>query len=918
MGAGILIIFISAFLSPILFKWLKYKASYVLALVPLGFFTYLLINSTAVADGGNIQEKYQWLDGLGIHFSFSMDGLSLLFGLLISGIGTLIVLYGGSYLKKYALIGRFFMYLMLFMGAMLGLVFSNNLMGIFVFWEMTSLSSFLLIGFKHEDEESRKSALQALLVTAGGGLALLAGLVLTGFIAGTYDMTLWPENNELIHNHSLYLPAMLLILVGCFTKSAQMPFHFWLPNAMAAPTPVSAYLHSATMVKAGIYLLARMTPTFGGTIEWTYILTFFGGITMIIGAIMAIQHTDLKKILAYTTISALGILVLLLGIGTTIAFKAAMIFLLAHAMYKGAFFMIAGNIDHKTGTRETNRLGGLFKKMPLTGLAAIFAAFSMAGLPPLFGFISKEMLYEAALDSSVFMYGVTAAVIASGMIFVSLAFLLSYKIFFTPLKQTPFEAREVAWPMYLGPALLGLTGLLIGFLPIMQGDFLLSAAASAISIEPIEIKISFWHGFNIVLILSIITVIAGLALHFLTPALLKITSPLKKLSLIGPEKLYFGGLNGTLDLSDKLTRYLQNGYLRNYISTIILTVTILCLWIIFKNGLFYYNIAFLDITIYDILLGILIVVSIWFTVTTNIRLAALLSLGIVGYGIAVFYAIYGGTDLPMTQFLVETLTVVVFVYIVYKLPPFIPLSNRRRRLFDASLSVVFGLTMAAIIIIVTEYPGNFQLKEFFAENSYLLGKGRNVVNVILVDFRAIDTFGEIVVLTIAAIGVFALIKLRLSKENQRILDRITLKNKNAQGEGLNTIILKDSGKILFPILIISSFLLLFRGHNEPGGGFIGGLVAASAFILLNFSLGVEKTKKIVPLDSLNLIILGLVLALAGGSVSLFTEGVFFKAIFADFYLPIIGMPSTVLIFDIGVYFVVIGIILKIIFSIADE
>ncbi|MDW7680546.1 MAG: proton-conducting transporter membrane subunit, partial [bacterium] len=393
-------VFIAAAFVPVINRLFREKTGTMLAILPLSIFIYLLSYIPKVCIASECQTFYvlkQWVPGLGIHFSFYLDGLSLIFALLISGIGTLIVIYGSGYLHGHQFLNRFYIYLLLFMGSMLGVVLSGNLITIFIFWELTSISSYLLIGFDNESEKSRYAALQALLVTGLGGLALMAGFLLIGNVSGSFEITELLNNPEIIRSSDFYLPILLLVLAGAFTKSAQLPFHFWLIGAMQAPTPVSAYLHSATMVKAGIYLLARLHPVLGGSGEWHYIVTFFGVATMLIGALLALPQVDLKKLLAYTTVSALGTLTMLLGIGTTLAIKAAMVYLIVHSLYKGALFMVAGAIDHETGTRDVQVLGGLIKVMPVTAVAAGLAAFSMSGFPPLLGFISKELLYEANL-----------------------------------------------------------------------------------------------------------------------------------------------------------------------------------------------------------------------------------------------------------------------------------------------------------------------------------------------------------------------------------------------------------------------------------------------------------------------------------------------------------------------------------------
>ncbi len=489
--------------SPAAVAAFRQRASWVLALIPLAVFVIYCIWAGAISDGEPITGSWSWVPALGINLSFRVDGLSVLFGLLISGIGTIIVLYAGAYLADDPGLGRFYLFLFTFMGAMLGLTAADNIITLFVFWELTSVSSYLLIGYKNEYQESRDAALQSLLVTGGGGLALLAGLVLLSLVAGTQDISSMAGVAEAIQSDGMYLPILLLVLLGAATKSAQFPFHFWLPGAMAAPTPVSAYLHSATMVKAGVYLLARLHPTLGGTTEWVTLVTTVGAVTFVVGAYLIINQFDLKKILAYSTVSALGLLVMLIGIGTDLAIKGMVAFLLAHALYKGALFMIAGTIDHETGTRDTRVLGGLRSLMPKTALAALLAGLAIAGLPPFFAFIGKEVFLDAVLNAE--LGGRTplvAAVIVASPAFVLAALLVVFGPFSGKVGETPKHPHEAPFAMWAGPLLLALTGLLVGLAPFLLQDWLIAPAALSVAGEPISVNLALWHGLNLPLALS--------------------------------------------------------------------------------------------------------------------------------------------------------------------------------------------------------------------------------------------------------------------------------------------------------------------------------------------------------------------------------------------------------------------------------
>lgn len=767
MFLAILAGFLLAFAAPTLYRWLGKWVYVPMALLPLSIFVYLLTLAPAVLGGEALGEVQLWAPSLNINLHFFLDGLSLLFGLLITGFGTLIMVYAGGYLKGHPLLGRFYLYLTLFMTAMLGLVLAGNIISLFVFWELTSISSYLLIGFKHDKQDSRDSALQALLITGLGGLALMGGLILVGMASDTYTLSELLTRGDIVRDSALYLPALVLLLLGAFTKSAQFPFHFWLPNAMAAPTPVSAYLHSATMVKAGVYLLARFTPVMGGTDEWQYTLMIVGGVTTVLGALLATQHTDLKAILAYTTISALGLLVTMTGIGTAPAMEAMVVFLLAHALYKGTFFLVAGNVDHATGTREITQLQGLSGSMRTSAVAALLAGMSMAGLLPFFGFIGKELVYEAALADSPFRWMLFAVSFFSGMVFVAVAIAIGFGIFWRRSTAPTLVKHPDSAALYLPPVLLASTGLVFGLLPGFFVTPLLRRAAEAmLGIEQV-FELALWHGFNLVLGLSLLTVLLGYVLYRFSNRLLAYAGRFNLLYRFGPANVYRHGLKGFLTGVTKLTAAIQNGYLRSYIAAIITAHIALVLLSLYKNG------PRLDLTsrlpeltelrMYEVVLLLMIVPALIFLFKSRSRLTSIAIMGIIGYSIALFYILFGAPDVAATQLLIETLTVVIFVLILHKLPAFRYLSHATERYKYVLLSLAFGAMMTYVILIVKQYPLDSQLKAYYGENSYVLGQGRNIVNVILVDFRALDTLGEIVVLAVAAIGILAMLKLRMQK-----------------------------------------------------------------------------------------------------------------------------------------------------------
>jgi multicomponent Na+:H+ antiporter subunit A len=735
---------------------------WILAVVPAVLFAYFAGLAGQVAQGEVIRHSHAWVPSLGISLSFTADGLSLLFALLITGVGALVCIYAGGYLAGHPQLGRFFAYLLLFMASMLGLVLADNVIALFVFWELTTLSSYLLIGFDHERDAARDAALAALLVTGIGGLALLAGLILLGQAGGTLELSALMGRGEVVRAHPLYLPILALVLAGAFTKSAQVPFHFWLPAAMEAPTPVSAYLHSATMVKAGIYLLARLNPVLGGTDPWLFALTTVGAVTMVVGAWIAIQRTDLKLILAYSTVSALGVLTMLLGLGTLLAIKAASVFLLSHALYKGALFLVAGAVDHETGTRHFDRLGGLRKAMPITALAAVVAGLSMAGMPPFFGFLGKELLYEAASESPL-SAALTSASLLASMLFVAIAGIAGIKPFFGKERDTPKHPHEAPVSLWLGPSLLAGSGLLLGLLPVLVESRLLAPAATAVFGQPIAVHLALWHGWSPVLALSAITIGGGIAVYAGQAWLARTAARLGKLSVLGPERWYQLALDGLNGLARAQTRILQNGYLRVYLLTVVATTVGLLgaaligadSWPSLDGGFEIYS--------YDIVIAALMLVAAVAAACSRSRLGAVALLGAVGYGVALVFIVFGAPDLAMTQFLVESLTVILFVLTLYHLPDFTKLSPATTRLRDAVVAGLAGAVITALVWTATRTQIHPPISPYFGEQAVPAAHGRNIVNVILVDFRALDTLGEITVLGIAALGVFALLKFRKDK-----------------------------------------------------------------------------------------------------------------------------------------------------------
>jgi len=765
MAAAVLSLFCLAGLAPWLWRATGRYCAWLLALWPAFLGCLFLSLGGAAPPGESAAIAYPWVPSLGLQFSFYLDGLSQLFSLLITGIGALVLLYGGAYLHGDDRLGRFYFWLLFFMGSMLGTVLADNLFLLFVFWELTSVSSYFLIGFDHHRDGARASALQALLVTGAGGLAMLAGFVLLGNAAETLELSGLLGSGERIKQHELYGPILILILAGAFTKSAQFPFHFWLPNAMAAPAPVSAYLHSATMVKAGVYLLARLSPVLAGTDAWLYSVTGAGALTMAITAGLALQQTDLKRILAYSTSSALGILVMLLGLGSAPAITAAVTFLFAHALYKGALFLVAGAVDHETGTRAIDELGGLRQKMPFTAAAAFIAAASMAGVLPLFGFIAKEAFF-ASLFYAEFAAGLlTTLAVVSSMAFVALALSAGVLPFFGKPVATPKAPHEAAPAMWTGPLVLAGIGLVAGLFPQASAQPWIEPAAAAVLGRPAPLELALWHGWNPVLLLSILTTLGGLGLFALRARVRLFLGRLETSARFGPERSYGVLLNGLNALARRQTALLQSGYLRLYLLVVIVITTIGAAVPILTLGELKISLDVWDFRFYELGLAVLIVLAAVAATFSTSRLGAIAALGVVGYGIALLYILFGAPDLAITQFLIETLMVILFVLVFYYLPRFAVLSTPRVRLRDGLIAAAAGALMTLLVMAVNSIQLHPSIAGYFAENSVPLAHGRNIVNVIIVDFRALDTLGEITVLGIAGIGVFALVKLRRSKED---------------------------------------------------------------------------------------------------------------------------------------------------------
>jgi multicomponent Na+:H+ antiporter subunit A len=741
---------------------IKKVIPFYLALVQMGVFAWFFTKTGEVGNGSSIIEKMVWVPQMGLEFELVLSGLSLAFALLITGVGVLVFIYASAYMKSYPGTTVFYFYLFLFSGAMLGLVLSGNLILLFVFWELTSFLSFLLITFFHEKEASRKAAFQALFITAMGGLILLAGIVLIGSVVQSYSVAVWVENAALIKAHRFYLPGMVLIFIGVFTKSAQFPFHFWLPGAMQAPTPVSSYLHSATMVKAGVFLLALLNPVLGGTPQWTYSLTLIGVITMFLGAYFAITQTDIKAILAYTTISALGILVMLLGIDTVLSVKASMLFLYVHAFYKAAMFMIAGFIYKKTGTLDWREMGGLARIMPFTFVIAMLALLSMAGLPPMLGFLGKELIYEAKVQSPdiatiVLFFGVAGNAL---MIAVSMFFL--FKVFLGKAGRTPQVSYKKDWAFVFGPGVLALLSLFFGLFPGILGNQIIEPALNSIRKIDYTVKLKIWHGFNDVFFLSVLTVMLGFSLFLLVYKKNRFLEKWRTFNMnffiVRFVDVFDRALHGFLNIANRKTQIVQHGVHRYYILTIFVFASILIWYQVYVTQGWGLDNVFTLKPFYISGLVVVVIFSAIYSAISLSRIATIITMGVTGYGIALIFLYYSAIDLAITQIIVETLILVMFVLILQRFPLFAKLSSKASKIRDLLIALTFGSAMTVLALKSINVDFSNRISDYMIENSYVKAFGENVVNVILVDFRALDTMGEVTVLIVAALGVFVLLK----------------------------------------------------------------------------------------------------------------------------------------------------------------
>ena len=871
----------------------------------------LLLPLAPAALAGHTEVAYlAWLPGYGLDLSLRLDGLGLLFCLLILGIGLLVVLYAFYYLPASDRLGRFYSILLLFMAAMLGIVLSENLLLLLIFWELTSLSSFLLVAYRSDKYESRIGARMALAVTGGGGLALFAGIVLLGHIAGSFELTTILAAGEQIRAHALYAPTLILILVGAFTKSAQFPFHFWLPSAMAAPTPVSAYLHSATMVKAGVFLLARLYPALGSSDMWFWLVGGSGAMTLVYGAGTALFRNDIKGLLAYSTISHLGLITLLFGLDTPLSVVAGVFHIINHAIFKASLFMAAGVIDHECGTRDMRRVNGMFRVMPITATLAIIAAGSMAGVPLLNGFLSKEMFFAETIGYPQFEalgWALPLFATLAGMLAVAYSSRFIHDVFFNgePI-DLPRQPHEPPRWMRAPIELLVLLCLLVGIFPGWTVGPLLAAAAGATLQAPLpDFHLALWHGFNKPLLMSVLALAGGVLIYALRRPLFAWQAQLPPLRpRTAFERFYRALASG----ASRTLAVVDNGSLQRYSALLFSFVLLLGGWA-FASG------PNADVRLPgqpadEAAVGALLVLLLGVLGATALyreRLLAVILVSVVGLVVTLIFIRLSAPDLALTQLAVEMGTIILLLLVLYYLPPReAPRSSARRLIRDLLLALLAGggLGLATLQMLAAPFE---TMSGFYLQQSLPGGGGANVVNVILVDFRGFDTLGEITVLAMVALASHAL------------LDRLVLLAPQHDADGrpwaaeAHPLFLSMLMRPLLPLSLTVSVYLFMRGHHAPGGGFVAGLITSVALVMQYLANGIAFAQPRMPRHAVRLLALGLFLAAGMGLASWLLGRPFLTSAHGHLQLPLIGDVelASAMVFDLGVYVVVVTVVLTV-------
>ncbi|KAA8733716.1 monovalent cation/H+ antiporter subunit A [Acinetobacter qingfengensis] len=877
---------------------------------------------------GAILYQLNWLPGAGLNLDLRLDALSLMFAMLISGIGTLIFIYAYYYLSEKNSLAKLYSLLMLFMAAMLGISLSNNLLLLLVFWELTSISSFLLVGYWQRYEAAQRGSRMALTITGLGGLCMLGGFILLGQITGTYQIDQLFAKADLIQASPYFVPILLLILVGAFTKSAQFPFHFWLPNAMAAPTPVSAYLHSATMVKAGIFLLLRLSPIFVGSAMFHGLVTTIGLITFCMGAFFAIFKEDLKGLLAYSTISHLGLIMTLIGIGSPLAIAAAIFHILNHATFKASLFMIAGIVDHETGTRDLRKLSGIWQFLPITGTLTMIACAAMAGVPFTNGFISKEMFFTELLhsQSGIILGLIVAAATMAGIFAVTYSLRMFHGVFLDQKHgKQPLPKSDIHEPgkgMLAPVALLASLCLLVGIAPAFFAEDIVNIVTTATvahtAFDPVHLAI--WHGVNMPLIMSITALLGGALFYFI----LAKDGRIRHIDL-DPVLGKFRGLilfdlflRSLLLTSRKIKKNTETGSLQRYLFTILCFCILLVLLPLYDSPLQQGNRELIHAPIIAIIFWFILISACWMMLWFHHeRIKAVLISGAVGLVVTLVFITLSAPDLALTQITVDTVTTVLLLMSLSLLPQLTPYESKRsQRWRDAILAIIGGLGLGWLtwLVLTSEHQS---ISWFFIQQSLPLGGGSNVVNVILVDFRGFDTFGEITVLGIAAIGALCMMD-GMRAHGTTMTQGLTYRFNPSP------LMVRITMSWVLPLAMVVSLYIFLRGHNLPGGGFIAGLITAMALIIQYIALGQDEAERRLKANSGRLyeIWIGVGLCIAGitGMAAWAWERPFLTSAHIHVHPAVIGELhlASAAAFDVGVYITVVGATMLLISILGDS
>ncbi|SNS64943.1 multisubunit sodium/proton antiporter, MrpA subunit /multisubunit sodium/proton antiporter, MrpB subunit [Geodermatophilus pulveris] len=938
MLALLLLHLVAGVLAPVLVRWWGRQAFLALALVPAAGFAWTTSRLGTVVGGGEVRQSVAWVPELDLTVTLRLDALALAFAALVTGVGALVLVYCARYFEPGDEgTGRFAGTLTAFAGSMLGLVLADDLLLLYVFWELTTVFSFLLIGGSGARLAARRAASQALVLTTAGGLAMLVGLIMIGEASGSYllsEVVADPGSGPLL------TAGTVLVLAGAVTKSAMVPFHFWLPAAMEAPTPVSAYLHAAAMVKAGVYLVARLAPGFADVPGWRPLVLGLGVATMLVGGYRALRQTDLKLLLAFGTVSQLGFLMTLVGAGSRELAAAGLAMTLAHALFKSTLFLSVGVIDHATGTRDLRELSGLGRRLPVLAAAACLAAASMAGLPPLLGFVGKEAAFTALWDGGLPDRTTALAVLAGLVLGSALTAAYTLRLVWGAFARkpalpptAPAELAHPPTPLFLAaPVVLGLTGLVLGpASPLLEP--LVAGYADTMPLLAGEAeKLALWHGWQPALALSLLTLLGGAALFAVRYRVYQ----LQRGWAVGAsaDEGYWNTLQAVDRLAVLVTGTTQRGSLPAYLGTILVVVLALPGSVLVFRAPWPGEWRAWDTPV-QALVGAVVLIAAALALRIHQRLSAVLVVGVTGYGLAVLFALQGAPDLALTQFLVETLTLVVFVLVLRKLPKDITERHRpRERAVRGVIAVAVGLLMAGVGAVALSARTATPVSVDHPEQAYDFGGGENVVNVTLVDIRAWDTLGEVALLVVAATGIASLVFLRrrtgviarLAQEqraargSRRAPRRRWLAGSEALPPERRSVVLEVLTRILFHSIVVFSLFLLFSGHNQPGGGFAGGLVAGLALVLRYLAGGRYELGEAAPVDPGLLLGAGLLVAGTSGVGGLLFGAEVLQTAILETTLPVLGDVKLVtsLFFDMGVYLIVVGLVLDVLRSLGAE